>query len=441
MDTHVRPFEVTHRGILAIAVPMTLAFLTTPLVGVVNLGVIGQLGDAAMVGGVSIGALVFDIVFVTFNFLRTGTTGLVAQAYGAGDRREVAATFVRALILAISIGIVVLVLEGPLLWASLAAIGGSEAVQTATAHYWHVRVLAMPFALTNYVVLGWLIGRGHAGYGLFLQVVLNGLNMALSYLLVHEYGLGVAGVGWASATAETVTALVGGVVVLALMGEQRRLTRALILDGSAFRRMVAVNRDIMIRSFALLFAFGFFTARSAAAGDVILAANEILMNLIMLGAFFLDGMAAAAEQFAGRALGARYRPAFARALKLTVWWGFGIACFVSLVLWFGGTAIIDWMTTNDAVRAAGKNYLIYAALVPIAGTLAYQMDGIFIGATWSVDMRNMMLLSVAVYLIVWWLLTPPLGIDGLWIALLVFVAVRGATLLWRCFGRMAQAFA
>ena len=425
---------------LAIAVPMTLAYLSTPLVGAVNLGVIGRLGEPALVGGVSIGALVFDIVFVTFNFLRAGTTGFVAQAHGAGDRREVAATFYRALAMALAIGLAVVILEGPLLAASLAVIGGSDAVQAATADYWRIRVLATPFALANYVVLGWLIGVGRAGYGLFLQTVLNGVNIVLSILLVNELHLGVAGVGWASFAAETATALLGVGVVWRLMGETARPERARILDRGAFLRMIAVNRDIMIRSFTLLFAFGFFTAKSAAAGDVVLAANEILLNLTMVGAFFLDGLAAAAEQLAGRAIGARYRPAFERSLTLVIGWGFAVGAAVSLIFLAAGTVLVDLMTTSAAVRAAGRAFLPFAALVPVAGTLAYQMDGVFIGATWSVDMRNMMLISLAVYLATFAVLTPVLGIAGLWIALLVFVGVRGASLYWRARRRVATAF-
>jgi MATE family multidrug resistance protein len=435
-----RPFAVTHRSVFGIAVPMTLAYLTTPLVGVVNLGVVGQLGEPALVGGVSIGALVFDIVFVTFNFLRAGTTGLVAQAYGAGDRHEIAATFYRALILAAGVGLAVLLLAGPLLDLSLGLIGGSEAVQSATAEYWNIRVLATPFALANYVILGWLIGLGRAGYGLLLQLLLNGINIVLSLVFVIQLDLGVAGVGWASFVAEMASAVAGLVVVFRLMDPGARPGRARVLDRTAFFRMIAVNRDIMIRSFALLFAFGFFTAQSAAAGDVILAANEILLNLTILGAYFLDGLAAAAEQLAGRAIGARHRPAFERALKLTVVWGYAVAAAISLLLWFAGPAIIDLMTTSETVRAAGREFLAYAALVPIVGTLAYQMDGVFIGATWSADMRNMMLFSLAVYLAVWWALSGPLGIDGLWIALLVFLGLRGITLLWRSRARIGTAF-
>jgi multidrug resistance protein, MATE family len=427
----VRPFEVTHRGVLAIAIPMTLAYLTTPLVGVVNLGVIGQLADPALVGGVSIGALVFDFVFVTFNFLRSGTTGLVAQAFGADDRHEVVATFFRALIIAIVVGLAVLFLKDPLLALALRAIGGSEAVQAATADYWHIRVLSTPFALTNYVVLGWLIGLGRAGYGLLLQTILNGLNIVLSVVFVHSLGMGVPGVGWASFAAETATAVLGVAVVLALMDHGARPNRAQLLARAAFARLFALNRDIMIRSFTLLFAFAFFTARSAAAGDVVLAANEILLNLTIVAAFFLDGLAAAAEQLAGRAVGARYRPAFERSFRLVVIWGIGVAVAVSLFLWFTGPAIVDLMTTSEPVRQTARIFLIWAALFPIVGTLAYQFDGIFIGATWSRDMRNMMLLSVLAFLVAWFSLTPFFGNHALWMALLVFLSSRSITLYWR----------
>ena len=405
-----RAFSVTHRGVLAIALPMTLAYLTTPLVGVVSLGVVGQLGDPALVGGVAIGGLIFDVAFATFNFLRSGTTGLAAQALGARDREEIVAIFWRALLLALAIGAIVLALQAPILGLALKLIGGSGAVQAATRTYWQIRVLAAPLALANYVVL---VGRLH---------------------------FGVAGVGWASVAAESIAALIGLGLVVRLNRDDPRPSLARIVEGQAFRRMIAVNRDIMIRSFALLFAFAFFTARSADAGDVVLAANEILINLTIVAAYFLDGLAAAAEQFAGRAIGARQRATFDRAMRLTIVWGYGVAAAASLFLWLAGPLLIDLMTTSASVRATAGDFLLLAALVPLVGTLAYQMDGIFIGATWSSDMRNMMLLSLAVYFAVWWALSGPLGVTGLWLALLTFLGLRGLTLLWRSRTRVGLAF-
>ena len=434
------PFEVSHRSVLSIAVPMTLAYLTTPLVGIVSLGVIGQLGDPALVGGVSIGGLVFDILFMTFSFLRSGTTGLVAQSFGADDRREIAATLYRAGLLAVAIGAAIVALQVPLLAIAQTLIGGSAAVRVATRAYFDIRVFAAPVALLNYVILGWLIGIGRAGYGLFLQAVLNGINIVLSVSLVHGLGWGVAGVGWASLAAEATTSVVGVVVVWRLRHPGPRPTLAEIVDRAAFRRMFAVNRDIMIRTFALLLAFAFFTARNAAHGDVVLAANEILMNLIVLAAYFLDGTAAAAEQLAGRAIGARHRPSFERVVGLTIGWGYAVGAAASLLFLLGGGALVDVMTTSDAVRATARTYLWLAALFPVVGTLAYQMDGVFIGATWSVDMRNMMLVALAAYFVAWWFLERAFGVAGLWVALLVFLAVRGATLVWRSRVRIGPAF-
>jgi MATE family multidrug resistance protein len=396
---------------------------------VVNLGAVGQVGDPAMVGGVAIGALIFTFVFATFNFLRSGTTGLVAQSVGANDRIEASAWLARALLLSLAIGVAAVLLREPIADLSIAVIGGSEAVQAATREYWGVRALATPFALANYVILGWLIGLGRAGLGLALQALLNGINSVLSLVFVLGLELGVAGVGWASFAAEAGTTLAGAAIVLRLTGGERWPRLGHILQRAGFRRMIAVNRDIMIRSLVLLFAFGFFTAQSARGGDVVLAANEILLNFASLAAFFLDGLAAAAEQFAGRAVGAGYRPAFERSLRLVLGWGFVVAALASAVVLLLGPWLIDTMTTSLEVRAAARHYLPYAALMPLAGTLAYQMDGVFIGATWSAEMRNMMLLSVAVYLVVWVALVPPFGIAGLWIAFLIFLGVRGVTLL------------
>jgi MATE family multidrug resistance protein len=437
----VHPFEVNHRSVLKIALPMTFAYLSTPLVGLVNTAVIGRLGDAALLGGIAVGAVIFDIVFTTFNFLRSGTTGFTAQALGAADRREVQAIFWRALILAVASGLAIITLHRLILAVSLSLIGGSPAVRQATEAYYDIRVFSTPFALTNYVVLGWLIGLGRAGLGLLLQTCLNGLNIVLSILFVNGWGHGLEGVAWAAFLAETATAAAGVAVVVKLMRRTDNPDRRRLLDPAAFRRMIAVNGDIMVRSFSLLFAFAFFTAKSAADGDAVLAANQILMTLFLVGAYFLDGLATAAEQFAGRAIGARYRPAFERSLSLTIGWGYAIAAAASLVLWIAGPAIIGVMTTSPEVRETARLFLPYAALTPLVGTLAFQMDGVFIGATWSNDMRNMMLLSLAIYLAAWWALAPVLGIHGLWIALLVFLGVRGGTLLWRCLKRIGPAFA
>ncbi|HEX2255243.1 MAG TPA: MATE family efflux transporter [Afifellaceae bacterium] len=436
----VRPFAVTHASVLRIAVPMTLAHLSTPVVGLVDTAVIGQLGEAALIGGIAVAAIVFDIVFTTFNFLRGATTGLTAQAVGAEDASEEQAVLMRAFGVALAAGIAVVALQVPLGAIGFAALGvGGEVAQAALA-YFAIRIWATPFALANYVVLGWLLGRAEAAIGLALQVLLNGLNVALSLHFVLGFDWGIAGVAVATLLAEAVTAAAGVAIVLARLPRAGRPPVAYVFELTALKRMLAVNRDMMIRSFALLFAFAFFTRQGVQYGEVVLAANAILMHFFMVGSYFLDGLAAAAEQRAGRAVGARYRPAFVRAVKLTALWGLLLGLGLSAVYVAVGTTIVDIMTTAPEVRETARAFLPWAVLTPLAGAIAFQMDGIFIGATWSRDMRNMMLLSLVVYLAAWAALTPAWGNDGLWAALLIFLGARSVSFLLRMRRRLPETF-
>lgn len=424
-------FRVDSATVLRIALPMTLAFLSTPLLGAVDVGVVGQLGDPALVGGIAVGALIFDVLFSTFNFLRSGTTGLTAQALGAGDREEMAATLLRALVVAAGSGLAMLLLAGPILGGALAFVAPSKAVGDATATYFWVRMVSAPFALANYAVLGWVLGLGRSGLGLLLQTLLNGINIVGSIGLGLWAGWGIAGVAWGTVIGEVVTAVVGVAVCLSIGKGAFGRVRARVFERVAFRRMVAVNRDIMIRSFALLFAFAVFTRVGARFGDTVLAANAILMNFFLIGGYFLDGLANAAEQLAGRAVGAGRRREFETAVRLTVIWGFVFSAVVSAVLLLLGETVIAVMTTAPEVRAEAATYLVWAALTPLAGVLAFEMDGVYIGATWSREMRNMMLASLVVFLVVLAAATPTLGNHGLWLALLAFLGARGITLAAR----------
>lgn len=438
--TLVRPFQVTHRGVLAIAVPMTLAYLSTPLLGIVDTAVIGRLGRADLLGGIAVGSVIFSILFTTFNFLRSGTTGLTAQSVGAGDAAGETAALYRAGLIGLVAGLLVILLQVPILAVSLAFMGASEEVEAAVSVYFAIRILGAPFALVNYAILGWFLGRGQAVTGLVLQLLLNCLNMALNATFVLWLDWGVAGVAWGTVISETVTAAAGIALCARTLAASFRIPRRLLFARDGLMRTFAVNRDIMVRSFSLLFAFALFTSASARQGDVVLAANAVLMNFFLLGGYFLDGFATAAEQLAGRAVGARYRPAFSRAVRLTFVWGVGLALVLSAVLLVGGPLFIDVLTTNEEVRRTARLYLVWAALTPLLGVAAFEFDGVFIGATWSDDMRNMMLVSLAAYVVVWQVATPHLGNHGLWLAIAVFLVVRGATLALRYPVRLARTF-
>lgn len=428
-QANARSFVVTNRSVLAIAVPMTLAYLTTPLLGIVDTAVVGQFGDAALLGGLAAGSLVFDVVFTTFNFLRSGTTGLVAQAFGRGDALEEQAVLWRAVLIAIVAGVVLAALSPLFAVAGQWFMGAEPRVSAAMSVYIRIRLLAAPFSLINYAILGYVLGRGEGGLGLMLQAVLNGINIVLCFLLGLELGWGVAGVAWATVTGEFFAMLLGLAIVLSRFHKLERPSRRRILDLPAYRHMLSLNRDIMIRSFSLLAAFALFTRQGAQFGTVTLAANAVLMNFFLIAGYFLDGFATAAEQLAGRAIGAQAPAPFRQAVRLTLIWGFGLAGIATLILLTAGTGLVALVTTSPEVREVADTYLPWAAFTALSGVLAFQMDGVFIGATWSRDMRNMMLLSFLAFSAALITLAPAFGNNGLWASLHVFLLVRGFSLL------------
>lgn len=440
MSENTRRFSVTNRSVLAIAWPTTLAYLSTPLLGLIDTGVVGRLNDPALLGGLAVGAVLFDIIFTTFNFLRASTTGLVAQALGAGDSEEQRIVLVRSLLLSVVTGAVVLLLAPAILMFGLLAMDVPPAVEEATRIYFVIRVLAAPLTLANYSILGWMLGLGQARLGLILQFVLNGSNIILSVYLGLHLGWGIEGVAWATVIAEGIAACVGLSIAWLRLSGAGSLSWLVVFDRAALVRLFGVNRDIMIRSFCLLFAFAFFTAQGARFGEVTLAANAVLLNFFLISGYFLDGFATAAEQLAGKAVGARHRPAFDATVRLTLIWGFVLSAMAFLVFITGGPILIDLLTNNDSVRATARDYLIWAALTAPIGVVAFQMDGVYIGATWSSDMRNMMLVSLAAFLVTWWLATPLIHNHGLWLALEVFLGIRGITLYARLPKRALAAF-
>ena len=425
------PFEVTHRLVLSIAIPMTLGFLTTPLIGLTDTAVAGRLGSADALAGMAVGAVIFDLLLGSFNFLRASTTGLVAQAFGRGDRREEQAVYWRSLVIALCSGLVLALLSPFLLAAGLFLMAPSPGVAEVTTVYFSIRVLSAPLSLANYALLGFVLGRGQGMTGLFLQAVINGVNIVLSIVLGLGLGWGVAGIAWAAFTGETVGMLTGLLLIVSRFDRRERPSRAEIFARERMRALFSLNRDIMIRTFVLIGAFAIMTRIGSSMGPLVLAANAVLMNIFLVAGYYLDGIANAAEQLVGRAFGANFRPAFDRAVKLTMLWSFGLGVVTTLLFLLFGENIIGFLTTTESVRAEAVKYLPWAALTAITGALAFQMDGVFIGATWSAAMRNMMLAAFVGYIAAIGLFVPLLGNHGLWLALNLFLAFRGIFLALR----------
>ena len=426
------PGPVTHHAVLAIALPIMLSNVSTPLLGVVDTAVVGQLPDPAYIGAVALGSLVFTFVFWAFGFLRMGTTGLTAQARGAGDTAELAAGLGRALLIALAAGLALVALQWPVREIAFALIDGSPRVEALARSYVDIRIWAAPATFANYALLGWFIGLGRTDIGLVLQLVLNLANMALDVLFVLGLGWDVQGVALGTVLAEITAAGVGLVLAarhLRSLGPGARWSWPGLLQGAALRRTLVVNADIMVRSLALIFVFVWFMAQGARQGDVRLAANAVLMQFISVSAYFLDGLAFAAEALVGQAIGAGRRAMFSVAARLTTAWAVAMAAVMSLLLALLGGLCIDLLTVDPGVRAAAREYLPWAAGAPLLGVWAFQLDGIFIGATRTADMRRAMLVSLAIFLVAWWLLQP-WGNHGLWAALYVHYLARAATLSW-----------
>ncbi|CAD7040284.1 MATE family efflux transporter [Pseudorhizobium halotolerans] len=435
-----RPFEVTHGLVLSIAVPMTLGFLTTPLLGLTDTAVVGRLGQAEALAGLAIGAILFDLIYGSLSFFRTATTGLAAQAFGRADERELQAVFWRATLSALSLGALMLALAPVILWAAPDLMTDDRSVQAVVRDYFAIRVISSPATFLNYAILGFVFGRGQPKFGLALQILLNGTNILLSIILGLWLGWGVAGVAWGTAAAEVLAAAVGLALVIRRFSPGSRPTKADLLDRYKLKQLFQLNADILIRSLVLNGAFALLTKVGSSFGAVTLAANAVLMNIFMLSSFFLDGLAGAAEQLSGRAVGANYRPSFRRAIKLTAVWSFAMAGVLAAFFLLFGQPIIQLLTTSPEVREIAIAYLPWAAMTGLAGALAFQMDGVFIGATWSREMRNMMLMSFAAYCLALLTLVPAYANHGLWAALNLFLLMRGVFLAAMVPRKTAQSF-
>ncbi|UGV24761.1 MATE family efflux transporter [Rhodopseudomonas boonkerdii] len=414
----------TTRDIFAIAGPAMLANLTTPMLGIVATMAIGRLGDATLLGGVAMASVLFDCVFWLFGFLRMSTVAFTAQALGAGDKQELRALLPRGFIIAGVIGSSLILLQMPIAFALLTAMGGSDGVTDAAHRYFTIRIWSAPLVLSNFVMVGWLVGQARAGLALAVQIVINVVSMATTLLLVLVFDMGIPGAALAAIVAEGTGFVLGVAIAWRITGGKLTMPWSVLLEHDKLKHTVAVNRDIMIRTAALIAAFLFFTAQGARAGDQILAANAVLNNFLLISSFFLDGLATAAEQLCGRAYGARNRIGFASAVRLVVQWGFGFAVVLSAIYALGGAALIDAMTASADVRMLAREFLWLVALAPVLGVFAFAYDGVFIGATWARDMRNLMVLSLLCFLAAWFALRS-WGNAGLWAALLVHYIARG----------------
>ena len=419
---------ITHRRVLDIALPIVLANATVPILGLVDTGVVGQMGAAAPIGAVGLGAVIITAIYGIFNFLRMGTSGLAAQAHGARDTPEAGAILMRALLIGAAGGVGLILLQLPLMAAAFTLAPASAEVEDLARGYLGIRIWGAPATIALFAVTGWLIAVERTRAVLGLQLWLNGLNIGLDLWFVLGLDWGVDGVAAATIISEW-TALGLGLWLCrgAFAGNAwRDLER--ILDGVRLRLMLRVNGDIMVRTVALQVGFVSFMFLGSGLGDVTLAANQVLVQFLHVVAFALDGFAFAAEALVGQAVGARSVRALRRSSVMTSQWGLVAALVLAAGFALLGPLLIDVMARDPAVQAAARAFLPWVVAGTLISLACYMLDGIFIGATATREMRNAMLVSLAVYGAVLLPLLPLMGNHGLWAAFMIFNLARGVTM-------------
>lgn len=415
---------------------MVFSNITTPLLGLVDTWVIGHLGQAWFLGGVSVGATLINLIFWLLGFLRMSTTGLTAQAHGAADGRAQLDTLLRALGLAIALGLALLLLLFPLLPRLIALSGGSPEVQLYAGQYVAVRIWSAPAALCNLVIMGWLLGMQDARSPMVMLILTNLVNMALDALFVLGLGWQVRGVAAASVMADYCALAVG---IWLVRRQLRQLAPTVWLDGwqrwrqlAPMVRLLGLNRDIFLRSLCLQLCFAFMTLQGARLGDVAVAANAVLLNFLMLISYGLDGFAYAVEAMVGRAIGQRDRQKLREAIVLNLGWAALIASGFTLVFALFGAHLIGYITDIPAVVAEAHRQLPWLIAMPLLAVWCFLLDGVFIGATRAREMRNSMLLAAfGGFFPIWWL-CQSWDVAALWAAMAALMVGRGLSLGVTC---------
>lgn len=419
-----------NRRILQLAIPNIISNLSVPLLGAVDTAVIGHLDAVYYLGAIAVGSIIFDFIFWGFGFLRMGTTGLVAQAFGAHQTKETRIILARVLLVAISLSILIILLQFPILKLSLLMVNASPEVEQYVQVYFSIRIFAAPATLALFGLNGWFLGMQNARFPMYVTILLNVLNIILNLVFVLKYDMNVAGVAWGSLIASYVA--VGFAIWLYLRTYHLKgisIVREELLQLDALKKFFSVNSDIFIRTLCLVTSYAFFTAKSAETGDVVLAANTILLQLWYISAYGIDGFAFAAESLVGRYFGANDRERLMEAIKGCMVWGIGIGLAGTACYALFGQQIVSLFTDQTIVIESIQVVLIWTVFAPIVNSICFIWDGVYIGATATPPMRNSMLVAtVFVFIPVYYLTLNALGVHAIWLAMFSFMLARGILL-------------
>lgn len=422
-----------YKNIIRLALPIILANASAPLLGLADTAAIGQTGDATDLGGIALATLVFSFVYWGFGFLRMGTTGFVSQAWGANDDRQVLSIMYRSILLAIIIGFSLILLQVLIIKLAVGWMSASDEILALVSDYFHIRIWGAPATLITYALMGGFIGLGKTKELLWVQLLLNGVNIGLNILFVVGFYMGVKGIALGTVIAEYVALIFAWLLLanrLAIKNpiQQIKLLWTEIIDRVKVIAMFKLNADIMIRTFVLLAGFAWFADKGAQIDDTVLAANHVLLQFVSLSAFFLDGFAYVVEMLSGRAIGRKDKQEFMRQLKDSSVIAGVTALFLGLGIYILGPYFIPLLAQDSAVQMVAIEHLLFAGIYIMFSFVAFQLDGVYIGATQSREMRNSTVLSLVVFVAATYVLMQSFGNAGLWISFIIYVITRGLSL-------------
>jgi len=417
-----------NRRIINLAIPNIISNITIPLVGMVDLAVLGHLGSELYIGAIAVGGLIFNVLYWGFGFLRMGTTGFTAQAFGERNLHETMNILGRALLVAIGGAILLILLQEPIGWVFFKLINGSKEVEMLAREYYSIRIFAAPATIGLYALTGWFIGMQNTRFPMIIAITVNILNLGFNLYFIYGLGMKSDGVAWGTLIAQYLGLILGLFLFVRYYSKLLKYwSRKAIFELVAMKKFFLVNRDIFIRTMCLIFVFTFFTSQSAASDNTILAVNTLLLQFFMLFSFVADGFAYAGEALVGRFIGARNTHSLRKVIRLLFIWGFIISIPFTLGYIFFSDEILFILTDNMAIIEASKPYLLWIIFIPLAGFPSFIWDGIYIGATASKGMRNTMIIATAfVFTPAFFIFKNQLGNHALWLALILFLLARGA---------------
>ena len=419
-------FAAMDKKIFRLAVPNIITNITVPLLGMIDIAIAGHLGSAVYIGAIALGANIFNMIYWNFGFIRMSSSGFAAQAYGARDFTEAVNVLIRSLIVGVGIGLLIVLLQYPIGKFALSLIKSGSESKAAVETYFRICVWSAPAVLGTYAFKGFFIGMQNAKTPMVIAILNNVLNIVLSMLFVFGFGMKVEGIALGTMLSQVITFVVCILMWLQFYGRLRKyIVRSSVLEAAAIRSYFRVNGDVFVRTFLLTLVTTFFTFVSSGMGDMILAANALLMQFFMLFSYFMDGFAYAGEALTGRYIGADNKVLLAGMLRRLFFWGFIVSAVSVMIYLFFPDPILKMLTNDKAVIETTKSFLFWTVLIPITGFAAFLWDGVFIGATASKEMRNAMVFSAIVFFACYYIAAPVLGNNGLWLAFILYLSVRG----------------